>query len=350
MEFRTLGSTGIEVSTFCLGTSSFGQGGNPDRAQCIDMVHSALDAGINFIDTADAYSAGEVEEIVGSAIRGRRDEVILTTKVGLPMGIERNQRGNSRRWITRAVDDSLRRLGTDWIDVYQVHRPDPSTSLLETLGVLTDLVRAGKVRAVGCSTFPAHQIVESQWTSERSGLERFVVEQSPYSILARHCERDVFAVTRQYAMGVTAWAPLSGGYLTGKYTAGGRPPQGSRGDRMAASADAGTRYKYTVTAEHNAPKLAAVARLGEIAAAAGIPLTHLAHAWVLNHPAVTSAIVGPRTPGQLEEALAGAGTRLGPSVLDAIDDVVPPGVTLVDADRSWTPPWMAADARRRAAP
>ena len=190
MRYRVLGGTGIEVSVHCLGTMMFGAVGNPDHDDCVRIIHAALDQGINFVDTADMYSAGESEEIVGKALRGRRDDVVLATKVHFPMGEGRNRGGNSRRWIVREVEESLRRLGTDWIDLYQVHRPDPTTDIEETLSVLTDLVRQGKIRAFGCSTFPAEEIVEAHHVAERRGLHRFRTEQPPYSLLARGIETD----------------------------------------------------------------------------------------------------------------------------------------------------------------
>ena len=346
MEYRALGTTGIEVSTFALGTASFGDAVGPDRDVCVSMVRRALDHGITMIDAADSYGPGTAEEIVGTALRGRRQDVVVCTKVGLPTSGTPGGSGTSRRWIMESVEGSLRRLGTEWIDVYMIHRPDPATDLEETLGAMTDLVRSGKVRAVGCSTFPAHQLVEAHWISQELGLEQLTVEQPPYSILVRHGERDVFEVTQRFGMGVVVWAPLASGYLTGKYR-GGAAPVGSRAARLGRSADVATRFKYDVRAEHNAPKHAAVDRLATIAATAGIPLAQLAHAWVLHHPAVTSAIIGPRLPEQLDDALRGADLRLGADVLDAIDEVVPPGTTVVDADRSWVPPGLAREARRR---
>ncbi len=350
MEYRTLGSTGVEVSTFCLGAMMFGPFGNDDPDACVDIIHHALDSGVNFIDTADVYSAGESERIVGRALQdARREDVVLATKFHNPMGEPAYggavRSGNSRRWIMQEVENSLRRLGTDYIDLYQVHRPDPTTDLSETLGALTDLVRQGKIRYAGCSTFPARMIVESQWISRTRNLERFVCEQPPYSILVRHAERDVLPVVEAYDMGAIVWSPLSGGYLTGKYQ-GGRAPEGSRAHRMQ-QVDHPVAERFDVTSDRNAPKLAAVDELLPIAEKAGTSLTRLAHAWVLHHPAVTSAIIGPRTMDQLEDALAGQDLRLDEEVLDAIDGVVPPGTTLVDADRGWDPPALEPEARRR---
>src|SRR3982751_4994175 len=220
MQLRSLGSTGVKVSPLCLGAMMFGEWGNTDHDESIRIIHAALDAGINFIDTADVYSRGESEEIVGKALKGRRDDVILATKVHGRMGDDPNQFGNTRRWIVREVESSLKRLGTDWIDLYQIHRPELDTDIDETLGALTDLVRAGKVRYIGSSTFPASQIVEAQWTAERRGRERFMCEQPPYSLLVREVEREVLPVCSSYGMGVIPWSPLAGGYLSGRYKRG----------------------------------------------------------------------------------------------------------------------------------
>ena len=220
MRYRTLGRTGIEVSAHCLGTMMFGFIGNKDHDDCVRVIHAALDRGINFVDTADMYSAGESETIVGKALKGRRDDVVLATKVHFPMGEGRNRGGNSRRWIVREVEESLRRLDTEWIDLYQIHRPDHTTDIEETLSALTDLVRQGKIRAFGCSTFPAEEIVESHVVAERRALQRFRTEQPPYSILARGVERSVLPVCERYGMGVLTWSPLASGFLTGKYRKG----------------------------------------------------------------------------------------------------------------------------------
>src|SRR5947209_1073295 len=228
MDHRPLGRTGVSVSKLCLGAMMFGAWGEPDHDESIRIIHAALDAGINFVDTADVYSAGESEEIVAKALKGRRDSVVLATKFHGPMGDDPNMAGNSRRWIVQEVDNSLRRPGTDWIDLYQVHRPSPDCDIDETLGALSDLVHQGKVRAFGSSTFPAHEIVEAQWVAERRGRERFVCEQPPYSIFARGIEADVLPVCQRYGMGVIPWGPLNGGWLTGKYRRGEEPPAESR--------------------------------------------------------------------------------------------------------------------------
>ena len=340
MEYRTLGRTGISVSTYCLGTMMFGAWGQSDPDECAAMVRTALDAGINFMDTADVYDDGVSEEILGRALRGgARDDVVLATKFHNPMGDDPNQRGNSRRWIMRAVDDSLRRLGTDWIDLYQVHRPDPTTEIDETLSALSDLVHQGKVRAIGTSTFPAEQIVEAQWVAERRGRERFRAEQPPYSILARGVESAVLPVCERYGLGVMVWAPLNGGWLSGKYARGAPPPDGSRAAREPDHFD------------FNGPvherKLGLVEQLTKLAAAAGVRLIDLAHGFVLAHRAVTSAIVGPRTGEQLREVLDGVDVRLSSDVLDEIDGIVPPGVNVNPNDAGWSAPELQQASLRR---
>jgi aryl-alcohol dehydrogenase-like predicted oxidoreductase len=346
MEYRILGQTGVRVSSLCLGAMMLGDWGNTDRDECVGMIHSALDAGINFIDTADVYSFGQSEEIVGEALRGRREEVVLATKVHGEMGKGLNERGNSRLWITREAEASLRRLQTDHIDLYQIHRPDPDTSIDETLGALTDLVRQGKVRYIGSSTFAGWQLVEAQWTSRERGLERFVCEQAPYSIFARQIEADVLPVTARYGMGVIVWSPLAGGWLSGKYRRDQGVPEGSRMERYAGRT---TRVadRFDLSRPGNQRKLDLVEDLAVVAEKAGMSLTHLAIAFTQAHPAVTSAIVGPRTPEQLQDLLEGADLRLDGETLDAIDGIVGPGSFVEDADRGWDPPWMSAEARRR---
>ena len=346
MENRPLGQTGVEVSAFCLGTMMFGAWGNTDVDDCVRIIDTALDAGVNFVDTADVYGEGSSEEIVAKALKGRRDDVVLATKVHGEMGPGPNDQGLSRLWIMREVEASLRRLGTDHIDLYQTHRPRPGTHLEETLGALSDLVHQGKVRYLGCSTMPASTIVESHWVAERRGLERFVCEQPPYSIFARHIERDVLPVCQRYGMGVIAWSPLAGGWLTGKYRRDQEPPPGSRMDRWRPGTHA-VAARFDVSLPENQRKLDAIEDLSAVADKAGLSLTHMANAFVLAHPAVTSAIIGPRTMDHLEDLLAGADARLDADTLDAIDAIVPPGVVLNEVDRGWTPPWMEAAARRR---
>ncbi|MER7543234.1 aldo/keto reductase [Actinomadura sp.] len=344
MQYRKLGRTGVEVSTQTLGAMMFGFVGNPDHDECVRMVHRALDAGINFIDTADMYSAGESEEVVGKAIKGRRDEVVLATKFFFQLGEERNRRGGSRRYIVRAVEDSLRRLDTDHIDLYQMHRPDWDTDLEETLDALTDLVRQGKVLYVGSSSFPADQIVEAQWAAERRGGVRFVCEQPQYSIFARSIEREMLPAAQRHGMGVIPWSPLAGGWLTGKYRRDEQPPAGSR---FAPSDNPAWRQR-TVDVDPSAPaRYDAVERLSKIAEEAGLPLTHMALAFVGEHPAITSTIIGPKTMAQLDDLLAAADLRLDAAVLDAIDEVVPPGTDMPGIDHRTGNPSLLPQNRRR---
>ncbi|MFZ3599081.1 aldo/keto reductase [Streptomyces sp. BH104] len=341
MKYRHLGTTGVRVSQLCLGTLMFGAWGNKSADDSTAIIERALAAGINYIDTADSYSRGEAEEIIGKALAqsGKRDRVVLATKAHSPMGVDPNSRGNSRRWIHQAVDHSLRRLGTDWIDIYQMHRPDPHTDIDETLGALTDLVRAGKIRYIGSSTFPAHQIVEAQWTAERRHRERFVSEQPPYSLLAREIEADVLPTCLKYGMGTATWSPLAGGWLTGRY----------RKDQEIAPTKRAGRWgkRYDMSLDTNQRKLDAVEQLALLAEEAGISLIHLALAFVTEHPAVTSAIIGPRTMEQLESQLGAADIRLSQDVLDRIDEIVPPGRTLNPEDGGWSPPELSDAALRR---
>ncbi|MCF3962200.1 aldo/keto reductase [Streptomyces fuscigenes] len=341
MRYRTLGGTGIEVSAYCLGTMMFGAVGNPDHEDAVRIIHAALDAGINFVDTADMYSAGESEEIVGKALRGaRRDDVVLATKFHFPMGEGPNRGGNSRRWIVRAVEDSLRRLGTDRIDLYQVHRPDPATDVEETLAALADLVRQGKILNFGCSTFPAEEIVEAHHAAERRGLPRPRTEQPPYSILARGVESSVLPVCRRYGMGVLTWGPLASGFLTGRYRAG-RPVDLAVG-RARLNPD-----RFDPALRLTERKLEVVERLVELADELGCTLPELALAFPAAHPAVTSVIIGPRTAEQLESALKGAALELDDTVLDRIDAIVPPGTNVYHPDGAWRPRSLTEVAQRR---
>jgi aryl-alcohol dehydrogenase-like predicted oxidoreductase len=343
MEYRTLGRTGVQVSPLCLGAMMFGSWGNPDHDDAIRIIHRALDAGINFIDTADVYSAGESEEIVGKALEGgRRANVVLATKVHGTMGKDPNARGNSRRWIMTEIDNSLRRLGTDYIDLYQIHRPDPRCDIEETLSALTDLVRAGKVRYVGSSTYPAHEIVEAQWVAERRGLTRFVCEQPPYSMLVRGVEADVLPVAQRYGMGVIPWSPLAGGALSGRHRRGVAAPEPSHRQRLWERRGMGR------SGPGEEAKRTAAEDLGELADKFGLTIIEIALAFVINHPAVTSAIIGPRTMDHLESQLSAPDVTLPEELLDAIDEVVPPGVNLNPADAGWTPPSLAPRNRRRA--
>jgi aryl-alcohol dehydrogenase (NADP+) len=313
----------------------FGGIGNPDHDDCVRIIHKALDFGINFIDTADRYSAGESEEIVGKALEGRRDSIVLATKVHGPMGDDPNMQGNSRRWITRAVEDSLRRLRTDYIDLYQIHRPSSDTDIEETLSALTDLMRAGKVRAIGSSTFPVSEIVEAQWVAERRGLARFRAEQPPYSILDRGIEREILPTCQRYGMGVLVWSPLSKGMLTGRYRKGQPLPESIR-------------VKYFPRQMSDERSLDTVERLIPLAAEAGLSLTHMAMAFVIAHPSVTSAILGPRTMQHLDDLLAGAEVRLSDDVLDRIDQIAAPGIDIGLNEAAYNPPAiLKAELRRR---
>jgi aryl-alcohol dehydrogenase-like predicted oxidoreductase len=340
MNYRTLGSTGVRVSPLCLGAMMFGDWGNTDHDEGVRIIHRALDAGINFIDTADVYSRGESEEIVGKALAGgKRENVVLATKVHGSMGDDPNEFGNTRRWIIREVENSLRRLGTDWIDLYQIHRPEADTDIDDTLGALTDLVRAGKVRYVGSSTFPASQIVEAQWVAQQRGRERFRCEQPPYSMLVREVEKDVLPTCRRYGMGVIPWSPLAGGWLSGRYRLGADTPQSTRADRIPA--------RYDLSRPENQRKLEVADALGKLADEAGITLIEMAIAFVIRHPAVTAAIIGPRTMEHLESQLTAADVDLSDELLDQIDAIVPPGVNVNAADGGWPNPALEPAARRR---
>jgi aryl-alcohol dehydrogenase-like predicted oxidoreductase len=339
MEYRQLGRTGVQVSELCLGTMMFGAWGNPDHDDSIRIIHSALDAGINFVDTADVYSRGESEEVVGKALEGRRDRIVLATKFHGVMGDDPNQQGNSRRWILQEVDASLRRLRTDWIDLYQVHRPEPDMDVDETLGALTDLVRAGKIRYLGSSTFPAHEIVEAQWVAERRSRERFTCEQPPYSMLARGVERDVLPVCRRYGMGVIPWSPLAGGWLSGRYRKGTDAPESTRAQRIPR--------RYDMSLPENQRKLEAADALARLAEEADLSLIHLAIAFVLRHPAVSAPIIGPRTMEQLKSQLGATEVHLDDALLDRIDEIVPPGTNFNPADAGYTPPALADSSLRR---
>jgi aryl-alcohol dehydrogenase-like predicted oxidoreductase len=340
MEQRILGRTGVSVSKLCLGTMMFGAWGNPDHDDSIRIIHAALDAGINFVDTADVYARGESEEIVGKALAGgRRDDVILATKFHGTMGDDPNHQGGSRRWIIREVEDSLRRLGTDWIDLYQVHRPRIDTDIEETLGALSDLVHQGKVRYIGSSTFPASQIVEAQWAARDRRLERFVTEQPAYSILARAIEGDILPTCQRHGMGVLSYSPLTGGWLSGRWRRDAGQQASTRSERLPE--------RFDISTPANQRKLDAVEQLARLAEDAGITLIQLAIAFVLNHPAITAPIIGPRTMEQLESQLAAADVTLDEAVLDRIDEIVPPGTTINPVDNSFDNPALRPAARRR---
>jgi len=341
MQMRVLGTTGVRVSPLCLGAMMFGAWGNTDHDESVRIIRRAVEGGINFIDTADVYSRGESEEIVGKALAQLdRDRIVLATKAHAAMSDDDpNASGNSRRWIIRECDASLRRLGTDYIDLYQIHRPDPTADVDETLSALTDLIREGKIRYAGSSTFPPSQIVEAQWTAERRGRERFVCEQPPYSILVRGVEAEVLPVCQQYGMGVIPWSPLAGGWLTGRYRKGAEIPVSRRAQRIP--------QRFDLNLPGNQAKLEAAEQLAVLAQETGVSLIHLALAFVIRHPAVTSAIIGPRTMEQLESQLGAEEISLEPAVLDRIDEIVPPGTNLNPPDGGYMPPALTTPALRR---
>lgn len=335
MHYRTLGRTGIRVSPFALGAMMLGTDGrigNGDEKDSIRIVHRALDAGINIIDTADRYSQGGSEELLGKALVGRRDDVVLAMKFNGPMGDDPNRRGNSRRWIMRAVEDSLRRLRTDHIDLYQAHRPDDGVDLEETLSALTDLVRSGKVRAIGSSDFPASMQVEAQWTSERRGLERFRTEQPTYSILNRGIEREVLPVAQRYGLGTLVWSPLAGGMLTGRFR------KGQQTDLARA-----TMFRHN----QDERRIDAVEQIVALSEESGIRMTHLAMAFAIAHPGVTSALIGPRSMEQLDDLLEGVDVALSDELLDRIDEIVPPGSDVGRLDQQYNPPAVLEPVLRR---
>ncbi len=345
MEYRPLGKTGIKVSPLCLGTMMFGAWGNPDHDDAATIIHRALDAGINIVDTADVYSAGESEVIVGKALAAvDRSRIVLATKVSSPMGDDPNARGGSRRWITAACEHSLRRLGTDYLDLYQIHRPDETVDIDETLGALTDLVRAGKIRSFGSSTFPAEQIVTAQWVAQSRGRERFRTEQPPYSMLVRGIEGHVLPVAQEYGMGILSWSPLAGGWLSGRFGVG-KENVSERDRRLPRRPGAGGRFDLTTPA--NRRKLQIVTELAGLAAEAGLTLVEMALAFVLEHPAISTVIIGPRTMDQLESQLAAPDIRLERALLDRIDEIVAPGIDVNLEDTGWRAPALLDSGRRR---
>jgi aryl-alcohol dehydrogenase-like predicted oxidoreductase len=338
MRYRLFGRTGVQVSAVTLGGMNLGPQGGTERTECVGVVHRALDLGIDAIDTADVYSHGQSEEIIGAALSGgRRDGVFLATKFHGRMGDGANERGSSRRWIHRAVEGSLRRLRTDWIDLYQAHRPDPAADVDETLGALSTLVQQGKIRYFGTSTFSGADLVEAQWVAERRHRERPVSEQPPYSLLVRGVEREILPLAQRHGLAVLSWSPLAGGWLSGRYLDGRVPP------RAATSP-----HRYDPEHSANAAKRAAVVRLQALADEVGLPLAQLALAFVLEHPAITSAIIGPRTQEQLESQVAAADLVLPAEILDAIDAIVPPGLDVNPADVGHVPrALLDPDERRR---
>ena len=339
MDQRILGRTGVSVSPLCLGAMMFGAWGNTDHEDSIRIIHAALDAGINFIDTADVYSSGESEEIVGKALAGRREDVVLASKFHGTMGDDPNRRGNSRRWIFQEVEHSLKRLKTDWIDLYQVHRPEPETDIEETLGALSDLVHQGKIRYIGSSTYPPSQVVEAQWAARERGLERFVCEQPPYSLLVRGVEGDLLPTAIRHGMGVIPWSPLAGGWLSGAWRKGRDAPSSTRAARLPA--------RYDLSLPENQRKLDAVEALAQLAEESDISLIHMAIAFVIRHPAVTAAIIGPRTMEQLHSQLGAEDVELSDELLDRIDEIVAPATNVNPTDGGWQDPALEPSARRR---
>jgi aryl-alcohol dehydrogenase-like predicted oxidoreductase len=334
---RVLGRTGVRISPLTLGTMNFGRW--QEEPESIRIIHAALDAGLTAVDTADVYAQGGSEEIVGKALQGRRDDVFLATKFHGQIGDNPQHAGNSRRWITRAVEDSLRRLGTDYLDLYQAHRPDPHTDLLETLRTLDDLIRQGKIRYYGTSVFPAHQQVEAHWLAEKHGLIAPHTEQLPYSLLIRSAEREVFPVVRKYGLGVISYGPLAAGWLSGKYRIGGKQPESARADLIPG--------RYDITREQNQRKLAAADALARLAEDNGLTLVDLAIAFALNHPAISSVIIGPRTQEHLEAYLKAATVQLSDDILDRVDQIVDPGTHFLERDTGRDTPSLQPAALRR---
>lgn len=339
MQYRTLGRTGVRVSTLALGAMNFGSIGRTTQDEATAIVDAALEAGVNVIDTADMYGAGESEEMVGKAIAGRRDDIVLATKAGMPMGEDPNRRGSSRRWLVTELDASLRRLGVDHVDLYQIHRWDPETGDEETLAALTDLQRAGKIRYFGSSTFPAYRVAQAQWAAREHRLSRYVSEQPSYSLLQRGIERDVLPVSQEYGLGVLVWSPLASGWLSGAVRAG---------REIATHRSATLPDRFDTALPANRARLDAVERLARVADEAGLTLIQLALGFVTAHPAVTAALIGPRTVDHLRAQLAAADTVLPADVLDAIDEIVAPGTDLAAHEKFDTPPALLdASLRRR---
>ncbi|AWE51881.1 MULTISPECIES: aldo/keto reductase [Streptomyces] len=339
MQYRTLGRTGVQVSTLALGAMNFGAIGRTTQDEATAIVDAALEAGVNLIDTADFYGEGESEEMVGKAIAGRRDDIVLATKATMPIGEERNHRGSSRRWLHKALDDSLRRLGVDHVDLFQIHRWDPTTTDEETLSALTDLQRAGKIRYFGSSTFPAYRIVQAQWAARELRVGRYVTEQPSYSILQRGIESHVLPVTQEYGLGVLVWSPLASGWLSGAVR---------KGQEVATSRSKLLPERFDLSIPSNQARSEAVERLAEVADQAGLTLIQLALGFVNAHPAVTAALIGPRTLEHLHSQLAAADTVLSADVLDAIDEIVTPGTDLAPQEKFDTPPALLdASLRRR---
>lgn len=337
---RRLGRTGVIVSSLTLGTMNFGRWAT--ERESTKIIHAALDAGINVVDTADVYGNGESEEIVGRALRAStvpRDDLFLATKFNMQMGDNALHAGNSRRWITQAVENSLRRLGTDHLDLYQAHRPDPHTDLLETLQSLDALVRCGKIRYYGTSVFPAQQLVEAQWLAEKHGLIAPHTEQLPYALLIRGAEREVFPTARKYGVGVLSYGPLAAGWLSGKYRLEGQQPDSARADLIPG--------RFDVSLDRNQRKLVAADALARLAEDHGLTLVELSVAFALNHPAVSSVIIGPRTQAHLDAYLNSAAVELSEDVLDRIDQIVGPGTQFLERDSGRDTPSLQPDQLRR---
>ncbi|MDP2288795.1 MAG: aldo/keto reductase [Actinomycetota bacterium] len=344
MRYRKLATTGIEVSSQCLGAMMYGSNSNTDHEDCIGQIHHALESGINFVDTADTYSEGESEVIVGKALAGRRDDVIVATKCFNPMGEGLNRRGSSRRWVIQACEESLRRLNTDYIDLYQVHRLDWSTDIEEIMDGLSYLVQQGKVRYLGSSTYPAEWIVEAQWASRRRNVQRFVCEQPQYSIFSRGIETAVLPTAARHNMAVIPWSPLAGGWLTGKYRREVGMPADSRyggTGRFAKLARMGDNPEV-LEARYDL-----IEELDEVAKQAGLTLTQMSYGFVDAHPAITSTIIGPRTRSQLDDAIAAADVTLDWGTLDAIDKIVPVGTDAAGMTNFAPNPAFKRDNRRR---
>lgn len=340
-DLRTLGRTGVRISPFVLGTMNFGARGNTSHEESVALIHRALDAGINTIDTADTYSRGESEIIVGKALAGRRDQVILASKFHNSVDDDPSHRGNSRRWIVRAVEDSLRRLGTDHLDLYQVHRPESVTAIDETVGALDDLVRAGKIRYYGTSVFSPAELVEVQWSADRHRWHRAVSEQVPYSLLVRGIERETLPIARKYGLGVLTYGPLAAGWLSGKYRIGADQPASHRADLIPG--------RFDIDAPANAAKLAAADALARLAEESGLSLIELAIGFAGSHPDVSGIIIGPRTGEHLDTYLRAADVVLESEVLDRIDEIVPPGTYFHERDTGKIPDALADPALRRSA-
>lgn len=343
MEQRPLGETGIWVSELCLGAMMFGAMGNTDHDECVRIVHRAVDAGINFFNTADGYSGGESEQILGEALTdGRRDEAVISVKTGLVLDGNNNHGGGSRRWLNQAVEGSLRRLNTDYIDIYELGVPDAATDLDETLSALTDLVRAGKIRTFGTSKQPPSRLVEARALAEKRGHGYFRTEEVPYSMINRAVEYDLLPTCQRLGVGVLAFSALSGGWLSGRY-------QDTSTARGAGSPVRAHLARMEPGDPANAVKLAAVQALGDLAKDAGLTLIQLATAFVLRHPGVTSAVIGPRKLDQIQGYLAVDGISLSDDVLDRIDAIVPPGSSIDIADTMWRlgSPALQPENRRR---